>query len=134
MRKLHLAILIIGSIIVFVLVVALCYLLFTKFAEKDTNPDTLEIKPLSVIKKKEPKVETVKIIEPEIVVKDDPMLPQKSNFRPDEAAYYFDVNRSTIYNWIDNGILKATKIGGTIRIPREAILSCRFVNRLDPLA
>ena len=100
------------------------------------TPKAIEIKQTKpeIQDKKEPKVETVKIIEPEIVVKDDPMLPQKSNFRPDEAAYYFDVNRSTIYNWIDNGILKATKIGGTIRIPREAILSCRFVNRLDPLA
>lgn len=77
--------------------------------------------------------ENIKIIEPEIVIEDDPRLPDKSNFRPDEVAYYFDVVRSTIYNWIDNGILDASKIKGTIRISRESILSCRFKNRLEPL-
>ena len=76
----------------------------------------------------------VKVVEIPKAIEDDPRLPNKSNFRPDEVAYYFDVDRSTIYKWIDNGILTATKIAGTIRIPREAILACRFVNRLDPLA
>lgn len=77
--------------------------------------------------------ENVKIVEPEIIIKDDPRLPDKSNFRPDEVAYYFGVVRSTIYNWIDNGILDASKIKGTIRISREAILRCRFINLLKPL-
>jgi len=67
---------------------------------------------------------------------DDSTLPKKDLFRVDEVAAYFNVSRSTIYLWVDHGILKAEKYNGqngTIRISRKAILSCRFNNRLDPL-
>lgn len=64
---------------------------------------------------------------------DDSSLPKKSLFRIDEVASYFDVARSTIYLWIDHGILGAEKYGGTIRVSREAILSCRFNGKLSPL-
>lgn len=61
----------------------------------------------------------------------DLRLSNKSLFRPDEVADYFNISRSTVYLWIDHGILKAEKIGGTIRISREAILSCRFNNKIN---
>ena len=64
---------------------------------------------------------------------DDPLLPQKSLFRPDEVADYFDCARSTIYLWIDHGILKAEKIKGIVRIPRQSILECRFKNKRKAL-
>jgi excisionase family DNA binding protein len=60
-------------------------------------------------------------------------LPNKDLFRVDEVATYFDVSRSTVYLWIDHGILIAEKYGGTIRIPRESVENCRFTNKLDPL-
>lgn len=64
---------------------------------------------------------------------DDPMLPPKSLFSTDEVSAYFGIARSTVYLWIDHGILEAEKYGGTIRISREAILACRFNSRLKPL-
>jgi len=65
---------------------------------------------------------------------DDPLLPKKSLFRVDEVAAYFGVSRSVVYLWIDHGIISAEKIGGTIIVSRDAIISCRLRNRLDPLA
>jgi len=67
-------------------------------------------------------------------INDDPMLPNKPLFRPDEVADYFGYGISTIYTWIQHGILKAEKYKGTYRISREAILTCRFRSQLDPLA
>lgn len=64
---------------------------------------------------------------------DDPGLSKKSLFRIDEVSAYFCVSRSTIYLWVDHGILGAEKYNGTIRIPREAILTCRFNNQMKPL-
>ena len=89
-----------------------------------------EIQPEIVEK---PKVENVKIVDHEIVVEDDPRLPDKSLFRVDEAAQYFDVAARTIYLWIEHGILNAEKYGGTIRIPRISILGCRFKSRFNPM-
>ena len=87
------------------------------------------------------KVENVKIVEPEIVVEDDPRLPDKSLFRVDEAAQYFGVAARTIYLWVEHGILKAEKYKrkggndqrGIIRISRASILGCRFKARFDPM-
>lgn len=60
-------------------------------------------------------------------------LPNKELLRVEEVATYFGVARSTIYLWIDHGILQAEKIRGTIRIPRESILNCRINSKIDPL-
>jgi len=60
-------------------------------------------------------------------------LPNKPLLRVDECATYFDVHRSTIYLWINHGILEAEKIRGTIRIPRDSILACRMNNKIDAL-
>jgi excisionase family DNA binding protein len=61
-------------------------------------------------------------------------LPNKELLRVEEVAAYFRVARSTVYLWIDHGILAAEKYhGGTIRVPRESVLHCRIANKLDPL-
>lgn len=60
-------------------------------------------------------------------------LPDKKLLRVEEVAEYFDVARSTIYLWIDHGILSAEKYRGVIRIPRESVEHCRLTNKLNPL-
>ena len=65
---------------------------------------------------------------------DDHRLPNKSLFRVDEVADYFGYSRSTIYLWIDHGILQAERYGGTFRVSRESILKCRFKSSIDTLA
>ncbi len=90
-------------------------------------------------KKWEKPVEVVPEQEPKII--DDPLLPQKSLFRVEEAAQYFGVAKSTIYLWIDHGILEAEKYkidrsrpgGAMIRIPRVSLLGCRFNAKFDPM-
>lgn len=61
--------------------------------------------------------------EPEL---DDPRLPDKTLFRTDEVADYFNVHPRTIRTWIDHGHLVAYKTVGTIQITRDSILRCRF--------
>lgn len=52
-----------------------------------------------------------------------PDLPNKTLFRPDEVAKFFSVSRSTVYQWVDEGILKACKpAAGSIRIFRSSII------------
>lgn len=60
-------------------------------------------------------------------------LPNKELLRVDEVADYFDVSRSTIYLWIDHGILVAEKYRGIIRVPRESVNTCRLKHKLEPL-
>ena len=60
-------------------------------------------------------------------------LPNRELLRVEEVATYFDVSRSTIYLWIDHGILIAEKYRGVIRIPRESVENCRLSNKLEPL-
>ena len=60
-------------------------------------------------------------------------LPNKDLFRVEEVAAYFDVSRSTIYLWIDHGILIAEKYRGIIRVPRESVEKCRMSHRIEPL-
>ena len=56
------------------------------------------------------------------VIPDDKYLPQKSLFRIDEVAKFFDVTNQCIYVWVGKGYLK--KKGN--RITREAILRCKY--------
>lgn len=51
------------------------------------------------------------------------MLPEKVTFRPAEAADYWQVTRTTVYNWVRRGRLEAVRVNGRLRIPREAILA-----------
>jgi len=58
---------------------------------------------------------------------------KKSLYRVDEVAEYFNVNRSTVYRWIDNGVLKSEKYVKTIRISRESIEQLREDCKHDPM-
>lgn len=58
-------------------------------------------------------------------------LPDKKLFRVDEVAAFLDVDRSTIYRWIDHGLLAAEKYNRVIRISRESLLNFRFSSRLQ---
>ena len=58
---------------------------------------------------------------------------KKSLYRVDEVAEYFNVNRSTVYRWIDNGVLKSEKYVKTIRISRESIEQLREDCKHDPV-
>jgi len=54
----------------------------------------------------------------------DETLPKKDVFTPKEAAKHLKMSKSTIYAWIEAGILKATKRGPKlIWITREEILA-----------
>lgn len=57
-------------------------------------------------------------------------LPQKPLLRVDEVATYFDVARSTVYLWIDHGLLQAEKLRGVIRVTRDSIEKFRLSSRI----
>lgn len=50
------------------------------------------------------------------------VVPEHSLFRPDEVSVLFSVRNAKIYEWIKYGKIRAVKKGGTVRIPRDAIL------------
>ncbi len=54
-----------------------------------------------------------------------PKLPDKELLRVDEVAKFWSVAVSTVYSWVDQGIMQATKKGGTVRIPRDEALKSR---------
>lgn len=80
------------------------------------------------IDKKQSEVEVDKKEQFETDIVDDYGLPPKKLFRIDEVARYFNVSERTIRLWIEHGHLNHEKIVGTIRIPRESIIQCRFNN------
>jgi excisionase family DNA binding protein len=50
------------------------------------------------------------------------MSMQKNLLRPDEAAHALNVSRWTIYRWVKEGRLEATKVGkGSLRIFERSI-------------
>ena len=56
----------------------------------------------------------------------------KELLRVGEAAQTLNVSRWTIYRWVDEGRLKATKIGkGSLRIFRESVNTLVEDNRKD---
>lgn len=57
---------------------------------------------------------------------DDSLLPKKSLFTVFEVAEYFGVTERTIRLWIEHGHLLSEKIVGSVRVPRESIIRCRF--------
>lgn len=57
------------------------------------------------------------------------ILPNKDLFRVDEVADYFGVTERTIRLWIEHKHLDAEKVVGIVRIARESILKCRFLNK-----
>lgn len=63
-----------------------------------------------------------KVIRENREVMGDIKLPDKEFFRVDEVARLFGISRSTIYRWIEEGILVPTKIGiNTTRIHRDSL-------------
>ena len=59
-------------------------------------------------------------------------LPEKPLWRVDEVSAYFDVARSTVYLWIDHGLLEAEKLCGVIRVTRQSILKFRLSSKIRP--
>ena len=59
-------------------------------------------------------------------------LPAKPLLRVDEVATYFDVARSTVYLWIDHGLLEAEKLRGVIRVTRKSIIQFRLASKISP--
>lgn len=57
---------------------------------------------------------------------------EKSLLRVDEAAGLLNVSRWTIYRWVDEGRLCATKIGkGSLRIFQESVQDLIKKNQVD---
>ena len=59
-------------------------------------------------------------------------LPEKPLWRVDEVSAYFDVARSTVYLWIDHGLLEAEKLRGVIRVTRQSIEQFRLSSKIRP--
>ena len=51
---------------------------------------------------------------------------------PEQAAAYLQVNRETIYRYIRQGRLRASRIGRTYRIPRHGIEHLLWTTRTRP--
>lgn len=51
---------------------------------------------------------------------------------PEQAADYLQVNRETIYRYIRQGRLRASRIGRTYRIPRQGIEQLLWTTRTRP--
>jgi excisionase family DNA binding protein len=51
---------------------------------------------------------------------------------PEQAADYLQVNRETIYRYIRQGRLRASRIGRTYRIPRQGIEHLLWTTRTRP--
>lgn len=54
---------------------------------------------------------------------------EKKMLRVQEVADFLDVSRSTIYLWIDNGLLEVEKYRGVIRVPRESLANFRLLHK-----
>ena len=53
----------------------------------------------------------------------NPLPPNKTHFRVDEAALYCDVTKQTIYRWVECGLLEAVRIGKKkLKIPRKSLI------------
>lgn len=50
-----------------------------------------------------------------------PELPNKARLTIREVADYWQVKEKTVRSWIDQGILEAIKIGGTVRVTPDAV-------------
>ncbi len=48
-------------------------------------------------------------------------LPGKQFLRVDEVASLFRVTIRTVYNWCDEGKVRALKVGGVLRIEKKEI-------------
>jgi excisionase family DNA binding protein len=51
---------------------------------------------------------------------------------PEQAAAYLQVNRETIYRYIRQGKLRASRLGRTYRIPRQSVELLLWTTRVRP--
>jgi len=59
-------------------------------------------------------------------------ITKKEMLRVDEVAEFLDVGKSTVYLWIDHGLLAAEKYRGIIRVPKKSLENFRLVHRTQP--
>ena len=59
-------------------------------------------------------------------------ISKKPMLRVDEVAEFLDVGRSTVYLWIDHGLLAAEKYRGIIRVSRESLENFRLIHKIQP--
>ena len=59
-------------------------------------------------------------------------IAKKEMLRVSEVAEFLDVGRSTVYQWIDHGLLAAEKYRGIIRVPRESLENFRLIHKIEP--
>jgi excisionase family DNA binding protein len=48
-------------------------------------------------------------------------LPDHALLKPNEVMQFFRISRSTFYRWVESGAIKATRINGILRVPREEV-------------
>jgi len=48
-------------------------------------------------------------------------LPERPYYKPQQIAVFYNVHVRTVYGWISEGKLEAVKVGGSMRIPRQAV-------------
>ncbi len=60
-------------------------------------------------------------------------LPDKELLRVDEVASHLNISKSTVYLYIDHGLLEAEKLGGCVRVLRESVVKFRLASKLKPL-
>ena len=80
-----------------------------------------------------PLPEVKKVVKPESDYPYDGGLPDKDLLRVDEVAAYFNVSASTVYLWIDHGILASEKYNRMLRVPRESVVKCRMKHRISAI-
>ena len=61
-----------------------------------------------------------------------PLLSTRDIFTPDQAAAYLQVDRETIYRYIRDGRLVASKLGRAYRIPKRSLDLLLWSTRTRP--
>ena len=49
-------------------------------------------------------------------------IPNRQLLRIDEVASFFQITKTTVYNWYEDDKIKGTKINGILRIYRQSII------------
>lgn len=47
--------------------------------------------------------------------------PNHALLKPNEVMLFFRISRSTFYRWVESGAIKAKRINGILRVPREEL-------------
>jgi excisionase family DNA binding protein len=57
-------------------------------------------------------------------------LPLKKTLRPDEVASVLSLSRRTVYRWVRSGRLPSLRLGGSIRVLREDLITAISLSRV----